>query len=62
MPKLPNSIKLEDCLKCEYCVEYRDGFVMCSFYKRPEQRMTQTINSTVYLINCPKNEKGKISA
>lgn len=59
---MSNSVKIDDCVKCEHHVEYRDGFVMCGFFRRPEQRMTQTINYVTYLINCPKKEKGKISA
>jgi len=59
---MSNAMKLDECFKCEHHVEYRDGFVMCRFWKQKEQRMTQVIDTITYLINCPKNEGGKMSA
>jgi len=47
---------LDECVKCSQHASFRDGAVMCKYLNREEQRMTQVINNTAYLINCPKNE------
>ncbi len=55
-------MKLDDCIKCEYHISYRDGAVMCKYWKRDEQRMTQILDSSIVLINCPKTENVRGSA
>lgn len=59
---MKNEVTLEDCYKCPHHASYRDGFVMCRYWIREEQRMTQIINSTTSLINCPKSEDEERSA
>ena len=52
-----NKIKLEECLKCVHHVSLRDAAVMCKYFHREEQRMTQIFENIPYLINCPRDEE-----
>ena len=53
---MSEKMTLEECLKCVHHASYREGAVMCRYWHREEQRMTQTIDKISFLINCPRTE------
>ncbi len=54
---MSKKISLEECLKCVHHISFREGTVMCNYWHREEQRMTQFIDKIPYLINCPKADE-----
>lgn len=50
-------ITIDDCINCVHHASFREGAVMCKFWHREEQRMTQIIGATTVLINCPRSEE-----
>lgn len=53
---MSEKMTLEECLKCVHHASYREGAVMCRYWHREEQRMTQIIDKISFLINCPRAE------
>ncbi len=49
---------LEDCKSCNSHVLYRDGYIICDFWKMNEQRITNHGKSnSITIVSCPRENE-----
>jgi hypothetical protein len=46
---------LEECRSCSHHILYRDGYVICGYWKTNEQRITNNGKSnSINIVSCPR--------